>query len=850
MDPRTKRSRGEDTDNSEISDTRSASPHSRLHPIPFQGAPDTRIVHFRLLVAAEKAGAVIGKGGQHINTIKAATGARVHIDPQRRGCAERVVHIEAADAPGAPRCPAQEALLLAFDRASGDELPGGRVQAPEAAAARLLLPKSEVGGVLGPRGAGVAGVRRESCAVVRIEGGVGGVPLALPDDELVTVQGAFPAVRLAVDLISARIRAIPPAELAAAEERVKRQRAAAAAGRPARQPPPPLPPRGGRPMVAAGGGGGYGSSGGYSSGGGGGDSDQWLGAADPFHANGRDPAAFGGMGYSPSDSGAGGGGGPTGFNPGAPNFNGGLGGPGGAGGCPAALSALPPALRGVLADNPSIEGLGRLAGAAAVEYRLLVPSRKSGVVIGHHGAVRMARTCARTARRSAHRGRPGLLDGRSGRASETNSLRQHPPERTSTHTSWRPHPRAQVIRAVRDAFGARVDFPEAAAGAQERILQIMSTEDVRDARCDALKAAAHCADLLLHDRGRGRDDDALRGRSRLRMLLTKGLVGAVMGRKGATIQALRAAARADIDIIARPGDRAGAPPPPGARAGDEVLQITGALQDVLDAARVVMLAVRGNMARAQLEFRHAPPPGAPPPANRRLAAAQQLADGGGYGGAGGAAPCAPARPMLQPRYELQQQAYVAVLYPPAAQQQPRIQAAHYGAEAAAWAPPAYQAAPAGSQLAAPPAAAPAGYEAFGAAAAGDQLQPGFAHQHQHQQQQQPPAAAAMVGGSMAAGVGGGGAAGLAGAAAPAQPAAAAAADPEALAGTRLLLAPSQAAAITHDKLAQVRALTGVSAQPAGLDGAGQHCLDMTGSRRQVDAAISVVSLIVNMAAAG
>lgn len=30
--------------------------------------------------------------------------------------------------------------------------------------------------------------------------------------------------------------------------------------------------------------------------------------------------------------------------------------------------------------------------------------------------------------------------------------------------------------------------------------QIMSTEDVRDPRCDALEAAMHCTDLLLHDR--------------------------------------------------------------------------------------------------------------------------------------------------------------------------------------------------------------------------------------------------------------------------------------------------------------------------------------------------------------
>jgi hypothetical protein len=124
---------------------------------------------------------------------------------------------------------------------------------------------------------------------------------------------------------------------------------------------------------------------------------------------------------------------------------------------------------------------------------------------------------------------------------------------------------------------------------------------------------------------------------------------------------VRAITGCEIDIVARPGDRAGDPPPPGAREGDEVLQLTGppkvgrmgglgvglsrlglcaaafarrprhALcstcslcsnpgpslpplglpprQAVLEAARIMLVAVRGNMARGQLVYRHALPPG-------------------------------------------------------------------------------------------------------------------------------------------------------------------------------------------------------------------------------------------------
>lgn len=96
----------------------------------------------------------------------------------------------------------------------------------------------------------------------------------------------------------------------------------------------------------------------------------------------------------------------------------------------------------------------------------------------------------------------------------------------------------QIIRRIRDRFGARCNLMDAPPAAEERQLQIMSTEDVRDARCDALECALHCADLILHS---WREDDrrereAARGRVRLRLLLGKGLVGSVMGRRGSTIK--------------------------------------------------------------------------------------------------------------------------------------------------------------------------------------------------------------------------------------------------------------------------------------------------------------------------
>jgi hypothetical protein len=48
--------------------------------------------------------------------------------------------------------------------------------------------------------------------------------------------------------------------------------------------------------------------------------------------------------------------------------------------------ALPPKARGVLDNNDSVKTDG-LSGLATVEYRLLVPMRRSGVILGNKGGV-------------------------------------------------------------------------------------------------------------------------------------------------------------------------------------------------------------------------------------------------------------------------------------------------------------------------------------------------------------------------------------------------------------------------------------------------------------------------------
>lgn len=62
------------------------------------------------------------------------------------------------------------------------------------------------------------------------------------------------------------------------------------------------------------------------------------------------------------------------------------------------------------------------------------------------------------------------------------------------------------------------------------LLQIMSTEDVQDQHCAAFDAAMDCVQALLHDELQGEPTGTVR------VILQHGQVGAVMGKRGATIK--------------------------------------------------------------------------------------------------------------------------------------------------------------------------------------------------------------------------------------------------------------------------------------------------------------------------
>ena len=64
------------------------------------------------------------QGGDIIQAMRSATGARIKVEPLLAGCPERVIAILAPDQPGDRWCDAQQALFRVHERITAPELDG------------------------------------------------------------------------------------------------------------------------------------------------------------------------------------------------------------------------------------------------------------------------------------------------------------------------------------------------------------------------------------------------------------------------------------------------------------------------------------------------------------------------------------------------------------------------------------------------------------------------------------------------------------------------------------------------------------------------------------------------------
>ncbi|CAN6441064.1 unnamed protein product [Victoria cruziana] len=128
---------------------------------------------FRLLVPAQKVGAIIGKKGEFIKRMCEETRARIKIVDGVPGAPERAVIISAREEHAMPISPAIDGLLRVHKRVvdgldgeSGNSLP----KASGMVSTRLLVAATQTGSLIGKQGATVKSIQEASNCIVHVLG--------------------------------------------------------------------------------------------------------------------------------------------------------------------------------------------------------------------------------------------------------------------------------------------------------------------------------------------------------------------------------------------------------------------------------------------------------------------------------------------------------------------------------------------------------------------------------------------------------------------------------------------------------------------------------------------------------
>ncbi|KAM0823823.1 hypothetical protein ACQ4PT_070607 [Festuca glaucescens] len=149
---------------------------------------------FRLVVAGDKVGGLIGRRGEIIRRLCEETRARVRVLDSMDGGASRIVLISATEETLAEIAPAMHAAIKIFKHVNEIEgiNPGVIVSAaaPEVCSARLLVPTAQAVHLIGKQGITIKSMREATGATIRIidEGDL--LSNQMVDERIVEIRGA------------------------------------------------------------------------------------------------------------------------------------------------------------------------------------------------------------------------------------------------------------------------------------------------------------------------------------------------------------------------------------------------------------------------------------------------------------------------------------------------------------------------------------------------------------------------------------------------------------------------------------------------------------------------------------
>ncbi|BAB09870.1 unnamed protein product [Arabidopsis thaliana] len=178
-----------------------------MKPPPSEVEVGNQDVVFKILCSTENAGGVIGTGGKVVRMLHSETGAFINVGNTLDDCEERLIAVTASENPECQSSPAQKAIMLIFSRLF--ELATNKIldNGPRSSiTARLVVPTSQIGCVLGKGGVIVSEMRKTTGAAIQILKVEQNPKCISENDQVVQITGEFPNVREAIFHITSRLR--------------------------------------------------------------------------------------------------------------------------------------------------------------------------------------------------------------------------------------------------------------------------------------------------------------------------------------------------------------------------------------------------------------------------------------------------------------------------------------------------------------------------------------------------------------------------------------------------------------------------------------------------------------------
>ncbi|ERN14363.1 KH domain-containing protein HEN4 isoform X1 [Amborella trichopoda] len=170
-----------------------------------QRKPEQELV-FRLLCSNDRRGGVIGRGGTIVKAMQNETGAAINFAQHMPESDECVVTISAMENPESRISPAQNAVIRVHSRVVEVGMGKGANAWDACMPARLLVPATQIGCLLGKGGTLIADMRRATGATIMIFSKDQVPKCASEDDEVVQISGEEFQIRIGLFHVTTRLR--------------------------------------------------------------------------------------------------------------------------------------------------------------------------------------------------------------------------------------------------------------------------------------------------------------------------------------------------------------------------------------------------------------------------------------------------------------------------------------------------------------------------------------------------------------------------------------------------------------------------------------------------------------------